>query len=60
MFLEDLNQNVSLLGFRRVTGTSDRWRHDDLAIEIQGNCMRKVPEQEHSGIQIWELSLIHI
>jgi hypothetical protein len=54
MFLEDLNQNVSLLGFRRVIGTSDRWRHDDLAIEIQGNCMRKVPAHEHSGIQIWE------
>ena len=54
MFLEDLNQNVSLLGFRRVTGTSDRWWHDDLAIEIQGNCIGQVHSQDHSGIQIWE------
>jgi len=54
MFLEDLNQNVSLLGFRRVIDTTDRWRHDDLAIEIQGNCIGKVYTQDYSGIQIWE------
>jgi hypothetical protein len=54
MFLEDLNQNVSLLGFRRVIDTTDRWRHDDLAIEIQGNCIGKVHTQDLIGIQIWE------
>ncbi|MFD3393960.1 hypothetical protein U0R10_04955 [Aquirufa sp. OSTEICH-129V] len=54
MFLEDLNQNVSLLGFRRVIDTSDRWRHDDLAIEIQGICMGEDYLQDQKGIQIWE------
>lgn len=54
MFLEDLNQNVSLLGFRRVIDTSDRWRHDDLAIEIQGICMGEDHLQDQTGIQIWE------
>jgi len=54
MFLEDLNQNVSLLGFRRIIHTSNRWRHVDLAIEIQGNCIGDVPAHDQTGIQIWE------
>ncbi len=54
MFLEDLNQNVSLLGFRRIINSSNRWRHVDLAIEIQGNKMGDVYTQDPTGIQIWE------
>lgn len=58
MFLEDLNQNIALLGFKRVDKSLDHWRHVDLDIEIFGNFVgqpAKVDVKIQSkSIQIWE------
>lgn len=58
MFQEDLNQNIHLLGFRRVGSTLDHWIHADLGIEIFANYVgmdARLPTKNHSGtIEIWE------
>jgi hypothetical protein len=57
MFLIDLHQHVTLLGFKRVGNALNHWRHDDLLIEVFGNKVGyptdQSPFQGHS-IQIWE------
>lgn len=54
MFLEDLNQNISLLGFQRLGLAQNYWRHIDLPIDIQGNRVGECIKNETLAIQIWE------
>jgi hypothetical protein len=54
MFLEDLNQNISLLGFQRLGLAQNYWRHSDLPIDIQGNRIGTFLPNDTLAIQIWE------
>lgn len=58
MFQEELNQNISLLGFRRVGSAMDHWIHADVGIEIYANCVgmeARLPTNNHAAvIEIWE------
>lgn len=58
MFLEDLNQNIGFLGFKRVDNALNHWRHVDLDIEIVGNFVGQPAmidaKIQSKSIQIWE------